>query len=131
MLKTSKSINNPYTSKRVEKSPIIKTPNKSALLRCPLDHESNRLSLNNSEEAIPNDLNQKYFCSGSNEPKSFETFTVHTKNENSCFAIQSKINIPEIEKMTNQLLSFLNNSEFKGKPIKGLVVDFMQNADKN
>ncbi|CAG9334562.1 unnamed protein product [Blepharisma stoltei] len=131
MLKTSQSINNPFTSKKIERSPIVKVRNKTPLLRNSLDPEPNRLSLSASDEAISNGIKQNIFWTSSNEPKNFEAFTVQTKNENSCFAIQSKINIPEIEKMTNQLVSFLNNSEFKGKPIKGLVVDFMQNQDKN
>ncbi|CAG9334563.1 unnamed protein product [Blepharisma stoltei] len=128
--KTSKSINNPYKIK------IQKKSNKSKNLAHTFCNFSGNSIVKASRSLISRsfmelaDQENENIINESAEPKGFESFLVQTKNTNSCFAVQSKIKIQEIDTMANQLVSFFNNSVFKGRIIKGVVLDFVQNVDK-
>ncbi|CAG9334566.1 unnamed protein product [Blepharisma stoltei] len=59
-------------------------------------------------------------------------YFVITKNPESCFATESYRSIPEIEKIMNKIVIFLNTFVFNNQnQLKGIVIDFMQDYKKD
>ncbi|CAG9319275.1 unnamed protein product [Blepharisma stoltei] len=58
-------------------------------------------------------------------------FIVNSKIPDSCFGVENKGRIPEIEAMVSEVISFLNTKVFRDDGIKGIVLDFIQDKNKN
>ncbi|CAG9334578.1 unnamed protein product [Blepharisma stoltei] len=58
-------------------------------------------------------------------------FIVNSQKPKSCIGAEIKGKFPELEKMVSEITNFLNVKVFKDDGIKGLVLDFIQDKDKN
>ncbi|CAG9334569.1 unnamed protein product [Blepharisma stoltei] len=58
-------------------------------------------------------------------------FLVNTKEPDSCYAIENNTKITPIEKMTDEIVNFLNTYLFCQQALGGIVLDFIQDQSKN
>ncbi|CAG9319262.1 unnamed protein product [Blepharisma stoltei] len=110
MLKTTKSLNNPYRIKAVQK-PIKKS------------------SLSFSTKITGNLMGTRSETFIQSE-KSVKTYFVNTNTSEDFFVIENKPKIQEIDDMVDQIVSFLNHYFCKEEKLKGLILDFIQSKDR-
>lgn len=139
MLPTSQSINNPFRIRN--KTPVMKsrtiTQSNTDLSKLTLANEDKNIKKVFSLSTIINETDDIIQRSQwiSNETIKLlkvefnKEFIVSTKDNESCYAIESFVKISDIEEMVTQIVNFLNCFIFKQKSLRALVLDFIK--DKN